>query len=427
LTFPNFFDLISKIERYHPRFALRLQLARVLFLYIVNYYTLIVSLMFMLDTMESQRSAGQQLLLADQYMDNHFNFPKLNSSISFALFNRTKREFLPTTIANMTQEPTPVTTLNMADTKTWTTVFPNFGPFAIANPKAIISEGSKISISTSRFLAHPIGKADWSKNTTDEPTPLNYSTGFHAISAMQVTDWYDECWENLIGQEITKLVTMDLLMTIASILVIDFLRGLWVRHCNLWWFWNLECTFPEYGEFKVAENVLHLVNNQGMIWLGLFFVPMLPAINNIKLIILMYIRAWAVMTCNVPARQIFRASRSQERFYSIIIQLLDRNLSKGLVDVIKYMSSPGIVIPVLLLLLLIIYFLFALVRGLREANGDLSKQLVHERTEEKKRIFELAGGRRRRSTNANFYREFYKSVNNNNTDRTGILPVDKLF
>lgn len=44
-------------------------------------------------------------------------------------------------------------------------------------------------------------------------------------------------------KEITKLVTMDLAMTIASILVIDFLRGLWVRYCNIWWFWNLECTF----------------------------------------------------------------------------------------------------------------------------------------------------------------------------------------
>ncbi|VDM93795.1 unnamed protein product, partial [Onchocerca ochengi] len=314
LTFPNFFDLISKMERYHPRTALRLQLGRVLFLYILNYYTLIISLMFMLNTMESQRNVGEHLVQVPQYSDHHNNAPTYNysynqmikqrsgrqvvfdlSSVASSIFNRSKFHDIPTT-------PSPG--------KLWTTVFPNFGPVVITNPKAVVSENRRSAMNASIFLTYPIGNTDWTKNISVKPVLLNYSTTVQAVlsAARLSTDWYEECWENLIGEEITKLVTTDLVMTIASILVIDFLRALWVRYTNIWWFWNLETTFPEYGEFKVAENVLHLVNNQGMIWLGLFFVPMLPAINNIKLIILMYIRGWAVMTCNVPARQIFRAS-----------------------------------------------------------------------------------------------------------------------
>lgn len=62
----------------------------------------------------------------------------------------------------------------------------------------------------------------------------------------------------------------------------------------------------QYGDFKIAENILHLVNNQGMIWMGTFFSPGLAVLNLVKLIILMYLRSWTVMTCNVPHEVVFR-------------------------------------------------------------------------------------------------------------------------
>lgn len=216
------------------------------------------------------------------------------------------------------------------------------------------------------------------------------------------------CWETMFGQELVKLTVMDLILTVVYIMVTDFFRAIFVRYMNNCWCWDLEKKFPQYGDFKVAENILHLVNNQGMVWMGMFFSPGLIVLNVIKLFIIMYLRSWAVLTCNVPHEVLFRASRSNNFYYALLLMMLflcvlpvgyaivwikpseycgpfstcdkiyhiftktiKRNLPTSFFNTLEYIASPGIVIPLLLLLILIIYYFVSLTTALREANEDL--------------------------------------------------------
>ena len=233
----------------------------------------------------------------------------------------------------------------------------------------------------------------------------------------------------MFGQELVKLTVLDTVFTIGTTFVGDFMRAFLLRVLNPCWFWDLEKKFPKYPDFKVAENILHLVNNQGMIWMGLFMAPGLPAINLVKLVIIMYVRSWAVMTTNVPHETVFRASRSNNFYFILLLMMLflctlpvaytvvwlkpswhcgpfsDYNpmykvfteklmelLPSKLHGLLDYITSPGIVIPVLVLLFLVINYLISQTGLLRESNEDLKEQLHRERTEERRKLMQNKQG-----------------------------------
>ena len=58
-----------------------------------------------------------------------------------------------------------------------------------------------------------------------------------------------------------------------------------------------------------------------MVWMGLFMAPGLPAINLVKLAIIMYVRGWAVMTTNVPHETVFKAGSNNFYFVLLLIML----------------------------------------------------------------------------------------------------------
>ncbi|XP_067453806.1 transmembrane channel-like protein 3 [Thunnus thynnus] len=369
---PSAFELVAQLEMYHPRTSLRFQLARVLVLYLGNLYSLIIAL---LDKVNSMSSA------------------------------------------------VPVSPGNWSDTSSFLATIsqPEVDSLSTLVSEISVSEHRNSTIATIATVLDVTNSSRSGLGTVNNQTAL-----FEKNTRSQ----QDQCWETYVGQEMLKLSIIDMIFTVASILLIDFIRGLVVRYLSDCCCWDLESKFPEYGEFKIAENVLHLIYNQGMIWMGAFFSPCLPAFNVLKLIGLMYLRSWAVLTCNVPHQQVFRASRSnnfylamllfmlflcmlptifaivryrpsqhcgpfsgQEKIYDIISETVASDFPMWFSKVMSYITSPVVVLPALLLLFMLIYYLQSIARSLKFTNNQLRMQLQTERTEDKKKVFQMAAAR----------------------------------
>ncbi|KAK5606807.1 Transmembrane channel-like protein 2-B [Crenichthys baileyi] len=249
-------------------------------------------------------------------------------------------------------------------------------------------------------------------NTTDVP-PLN-------VAPADVIR--GPCWETGVGRDFVKLIVSDVQVTYLTILVGDFGRAFIVRFLNYCWCWDLEAGFPSYAEFDTSGNVLGLVFNQGMIWMGAFYAPGLVGLNVLRLLTSMYYQSWAVMACNVPHERVFKASRSnnfymgllllvlflsllpvvysmmtlapsfdcgpfsgQEKMYDVVIETIDQDLPAFIGNIFTYATNPGLIMPAILLMILAIYYLITVSKAYQQANTDLKKKMQMAREDEKNR------------------------------------------
>ncbi|CAL9708484.1 unnamed protein product [Knipowitschia caucasica] len=230
------------------------------------------------------------------------------------------------------------------------------------------------------------------------------------------------CWETMVGQEFVRLIISDTMTTYITLLIGDFFRAVLVRFLNYCWCWDLEAGFPSYSEFDVSGNVLGLIFNQGMIWMGAFYAPCLPALNVLRLHVSMYLQCWAVMCCNVPQERVFKASGSnnfymamllvilflstlpaiytivsippsfdcgpfsgKNRMFDVIQETLESDFPAWFGKVFSYASNPGLVLPFILLMVLAIYYLQSTSKSYKQANMELKKKLQTQNEENKKK------------------------------------------
>uniref|UniRef100_A0A8D3AT73 Transmembrane channel-like protein n=1 Tax=Scophthalmus maximus TaxID=52904 RepID=A0A8D3AT73_SCOMX len=224
------------------------------------------------------------------------------------------------------------------------------------------------------------------------------------------------CWETAVGIEFVKLTVSDIQVTYLTILIGDFARAVIVRFLNYCWCWDLEAGFPSYGEFDISGNVLGLVFNQGMIWMGAFYAPGLVGINVLRLLSSMYYQCWAVMATNVPHERVFKASKSNNfymgllllilflsllpvvytimtlppsydcgpfsgraKMFDVIMETIDLDLPAFMGTLFSYAANPGLIIPAVLLMVLAIYYLNSVSEAYQNSNMELKKKMQMKR------------------------------------------------
>uniref|UniRef100_F6RPV0 Transmembrane channel-like protein n=1 Tax=Monodelphis domestica TaxID=13616 RepID=F6RPV0_MONDO len=118
-----------------------------------------------------------------------------------------------------------------------------------------------------------------------------------------------ECWETLVGQDIYRLLMMNFVFTLFDSFCGEFLRRIigtkLIKSLGV-------------PEFDIARNVLELIYTQTLLWIGIFFSPLLPFIHMITLFIMFHIKKISLMMNCQPPSKAWRASQMMTLFIFLL-------------------------------------------------------------------------------------------------------------
>ncbi|XP_061888742.1 transmembrane channel-like protein 5 isoform X1 [Entelurus aequoreus] len=117
------------------------------------------------------------------------------------------------------------------------------------------------------------------------------------------------CWESMVGQALYRLVIFDFFFLMLGSFFGEFLAN-WIGTKFL----------PRLGvpEFDVARNVLELIYAQTLLWIGIYFSPLLPAIQIVKFLTLFYVKKVSLTHNCQPPRRTGRAAQMQTIFVALL-------------------------------------------------------------------------------------------------------------
>ncbi|XP_038273953.1 transmembrane channel-like protein 5 isoform X2 [Dermochelys coriacea] len=118
-----------------------------------------------------------------------------------------------------------------------------------------------------------------------------------------------ECWESLVGQDIYRLIVIDFIFCLFGSFFGEFVRRIIGTKC---------CKKLGVPEFDIARNVLDLIYTQTLAWIGIFFAPLMPAMQIISFFIIFYVKKVSLMRNCQPPRKVWRASQMTTLFIFLL-------------------------------------------------------------------------------------------------------------